>query len=214
MVLKSGRKDIFVCPIHTEGEELGSSPTLKPIIKSMFLTNKVARERMDRFQAALNEAAKVNKGTLALDGGSAFTHLLEQVALADLNKERKEGKDPLEVLPSLHRGTINAQVLNLLAVVSQSNMNFVITHQRKELWIEDSRGQHKPSGVYEARENSQVEFGVNMSVQLFTQMVSATHNEPARRVHFGRIELCKDDETLIGEVYESPTWELLTGLME
>lgn len=207
LIKKSGRSDIYVANLHTEG---------------LVLTDKRAEELLEKLQRVVEEAAAMGGGTLALDGGSALHHILEQVALARLNAfQRKrviKGKkgEQYDKLPALHRGGINAQMNSMFASISNSPVNFVITHQQREIWDENG----KPTGEFEPRENSQVEYGVDMEVRVFSAWKSAGRDpktkKPVGKVlkHYGRVTLCKHNESCTDTVIESPTWEFLTGLME
>ena len=202
LVKKSGRKDIYVANLHTAG---------------LVLTDKRAEELIKRFQAALEEVTSMTEGTFALDGGSALHHILEQMELARLNADqRKRGKEQHDRLPALRRGGINAQINAMLASVSNSPINFVITHQQREIWDETG----KPTGVFEARENSQIEYGVDMEVRIFSAWQSAGRDPKTKKPmpkmlkHYGRVSACKHNDSAIDTKVENPTWEFLTGLME
>jgi len=198
LILKSERKDIYLCNLHTAG---------------LVLSDKEAEEKLAKFEKALKEALspEMAGGTLAVDGGSALNNLFEQVALAELNKVLRAKDKPLvEKLPALHRGSINSRILNMLAAVSQSQVNFIITHQEREIWSDDG----KPTGTYEARENTQIEYGVNISVRMFTRMQSASKTAAAHPVHFGRIVLCKDNEKAVQMVLPNPSWDVLVEFLE
>lgn len=207
LIKRSGRKDVYVANLHTEG---------------LVLTEKRAEKLIEDFQKALEEATTMTEGTFAVDGGSALHHVLEGVALARLNAEQRKraakGKkaDQYDKLPALHRGGINAQMNAMFASISNSPVNFVITHQQREIW--DQAG--KPTGEYEPRENSQVEYGVDMEVRIFSAMKSAGRNPktkqpfPATRGFYSRVTLCKHARHTEGQKVENPSWEYLTGLME
>jgi len=201
LVKKSGRDDIYVANLHTEG---------------LVLTDKRAEELVDRFQRAMDEVTKMGGGTFALDGGSALHHILEQLELARFNaSQKKRGKEQQERLPALNRGGINAQINAMLASISNSPVNFAITHQQREIW--DQAG--KPTGEFEARENSQMVYGVDMEVRVFSAWQSAHRDKKGNAVpkilkHYGRVTLCKHNESAVDTKIEDPTWEFLTGLME
>ena len=207
LVKKSGRKDIYVANLHTEG---------------LVLTDKRAEELVERFQKALEEAVAMGCGTFAVDGGSSFHHVLEALELSRLNADQRrraaKGKkgEQYEKLPALHRGGINAQMNAMFASISNSPVNFAITHQQREIWDETG----KPTGVFEPRENSQVEYGVDMEVRIFSAWQSAGRDPktkqpmPKMLKHYGRISACKHNESAIDTKIENPTWEFLTGLME
>lgn len=197
MIAASGRDDVYVCNLHTAG---------------LWLTDIEAREKYSNLEAALRDARSMTEGTFAIDGGSALTHLLEQIALADYNAS-KQGED-VDRLPSLMRGGINSRILNMLAVVSQTPVNFVITHQVRQIWSKDEKGNIGPSGKFEARENTQIEYGVDMSVFMFTQKQSATAGADAMIKHYGKVVICKHDQKLIDKRFENPTFDLLVGMME
>jgi hypothetical protein len=207
LIVKSGRKDIYVANLHTSG---------------LVLTDKMAEELIDRFNKATEEAITMTGGTFAVDGGSALHHILQQLALAHLNaeqrKRRAKGKDAehYDKLPALHRGEINAQMNAMFASVSNSPINFVMTHQQKEIWSE----QGKPTGEFEPRENSQVEYGVDMEVRIFAAWQPAGRDpktkQPTEKMlkHYGRVTLCKHNRDIEDMKVSDPTWEYLTGLME
>lgn len=198
MIAASGRDDIYVCNLHTAG---------------LWLTDEEARKKYANLESALKDATSMNSGTFAIDGGSALTHLLEQIALADYNK-RKQGED-VERLPSLERASINSRILNLCAVISQTPVNFIITHQVREVWTRDERGNVGPSGKFEARENTQIEYGVDMSLYMYAQWLTA--KPPAQEKvlkHYGKVVICKHNTALINQRYENPTFDMLVSLME
>jgi len=206
LIKKSGRKDIYLAGLYTEG---------------LVLTEKRAEELLENFQKALDEAASMTGGTFALDGGSALHHVLEGVALARLNASQRKraakgkGAEQFDKLPALHRGGINAQMNAMFASISNSPVNFVITHQQREIWDETG----KPTGEFEPRENSQVEYGVDMEVRVFSAWQSAKRDKSGKPVpkmlkHYGRVTMCKHNESAIDTLMPDPTWEFLTGLME
>jgi len=207
LVKKSGRKDIYIANLHTAG---------------LVLTDKRAEQLIERFQKALEEVTTMTEGTFALDGGSAFHHILEQLELSRLNasqrKRAAKGKDAetYEKLPALYRGGINAQINAMLASISNSPVNFVITHQQREIW--DQTG--KPTGEFEPRENTQVAYGVDMEVRIFSAWTSAKRDPKTKKEipkmleHYGRVTMCKHDESVIDTKIKNPTWEYLVGLME
>ncbi|GAG08884.1 unnamed protein product, partial [marine sediment metagenome] len=192
LVKKSGRKDVYVANLHTEG---------------LVLTDKRAEELIQRFQAAIDEVITMTEGTFALDGGSALHHILEQLELARLNaSQHKRGKEIYERLPALHRGAINAQINAMLASVSNSPVNFAITHQQREIWDETG----KPTGTFEPRENSQIAYGVDMEVRIFSAMRSAGRDPKtkkpiaASRGFYGRVTLCKHNTSAEDTKIENP----------
>jgi len=206
LVKSSGRKDIYVANLHTEG---------------LILTDTRAEKLIESFNKATEEATTMTGGTFAVDGGSALHHVLEQLTLARLNAEQRKrragGKtaEHYEKLPALHRGGINAQMNAMFASISNSPVNFVITHQQREIW--DQAG--KPTGEFEPRENSQVEYGVDMEVRVFSAWQSAGRDKAGKAIpkmlkHYGRVTLCKHQEAALDTKVENPTWEFLTGLME
>lgn len=207
LVKRSGRKDIYIANLHTEG---------------LVLTETRAEKLIENFQKALEEAATMTDGTFALDGGSAFSHILEQVELSRLNADQRKraskGKkaEQYDKLPALHRGGINAQINAMLASISNSPVNFAITHQQKEIWDEFG----KPTGEFVPRENTQVPHGIDMEVRIFSSMKSAGRDPktrkpfPKSRGFYARVTLCKHARHTEGTKVESPSWDFLTGLME
>lgn len=199
MIAASGRDDIYVCSIHTAG---------------LWLTDEEARKKYANLEAALKDATKMESGTFAIDGGSALTHLLEQIALADYNAG--SGREAVERLPSLMRGGINSRILNLCAVISQTPVNFIITHQVREVWAKDAQtGNVGPTGRYEARENTQIEYGVDLSMYMFTQWQSAAPPATEKVLkHYGKVVICKHSQGLVNQRFENPTFDLVVGMME
>lgn len=193
LIVESKRKDVFVRNLHTEG---------------LWMTDHQARETYKRFEEALRDALTLEEGTIAVDGGSAMNHLLEQLALAEYNDTLlQHGKDTVERLPSLQRARINSRILNMCASVSQTPLNFVITHQQREIWSSEG----KPLGRYEARENTQIQYGVDISLWMFVNKQEATKTQPSELRHFAKVAICKSREKLIDRRFENPTWDLIVA---
>jgi len=198
MIAASERKDIFLRNIHTEG---------------LWLTDKQAEDKYKQFEEAINEALKLEEGTIAVDGGSALVHILEQLALAEYNKaQESRGKDAVDRLPTLQRGSINSRILNMLASVSQTPLNFIITHQERQVWSDEG----KPLQEFQARENTQVPYGVDVALWMFRQWESATKTAPARPRYFAKISMCKlpDRGNLVNLRMENPSWGVLLGYLK
>jgi hypothetical protein len=139
-----------------------------------------------------------------------MNHLLEQIALADYNDYMVgQGKDTTDRLPSLQRASINSKVLNLLASISQSPVNFIISHQQRQVWSEEGR----PTDRYEARENTQIEYGVDISLYMFTSWQAVPNKKPVLK-HYGKVSVCKHNDKLINMTLENPSFDLIVGMME
>jgi len=200
IIKRSGRKDIFVRDLRPGG---------------VLLTEKQVSERLTGFKAAMDQALKHEEGTLAIDGGSVLANLLEAHALIEYNKRRVQNKKPAEdKLPALQRGSINATINDMLAATGASHMNFAITHQQKEVWADEGDGKGvKPTGTFEARENSQIEYGADMAIRMFSRWASAIKDKPAHMEHYAKIVRCKINEAITQMTVTNPTWKYLVSLL-
>jgi len=206
LILKSGRKDIFFKDLRPGG---------------VIISDKQADERLTMFNRSVESALKAGEGTLAIDGGSVLSNLLEQRALAEYNKRQRARKKDFQdedKLPALQRGAINSAINDILAASGASGMNFVITHQQKEVWADlgDGKGV-RPTGEFDPRENSQIEYGCDMSIRLYSKWVSADDKRkiPAHMDHAARITRCKINESVIKMTVSGKllTWKYLVSLL-
>ncbi len=192
----------------------GKDITYKPLrIKALEPTVNHQRQLLNEFADVYLKAINDEKvQTIIIDSNSRLRSHIQAVKLDEVRSKRKEGAQGSQ----MDYGPANEyeeQVVNVAAV--NPNLNLVLVHRHKDVYVRDDRGQWVPSGEYEARDYKGMENLVQVMVWTDYKDRLVPGSSPPRRqkkfVH--TIQACRFRPELAGWEEEEMDYNKLVELI-
>ena len=133
-----------------------------------------------------------DNGTLVIDTGTTWNHMMQEVEMEEINRKRKaQGRD---LFPFDYRYA-NKAMKSSLDAIRNSNLNCVITHHGQAVY--NAKGEKTQRTEYSG--NNQLPQWVDVQIQL--------KYDADTKERFAVIEKCRVNVEKIGEDVDNPTFD-------
>jgi len=161
-----------------------------PLVRSLVDEVKIYRYMKQVIEDVVAEGD--NNGTLVIDTGTTWNHMMQEVEMEEINRKRKaQGRD---LFPFDYRYA-NKAMKSSLDAIRNSNLNCVITHHGQNVY--NAKGEKTQRTEYSG--NNQLPQWVDLQIQL--------KYSPETKDRFAVIEKCRINVEKIGEEVDNPSFD-------
>ncbi len=161
-----------------------------PLVRGLVEEVKIYKYMKDIIEQVIAEGD--SNGTLVIDTGTTWNHIMQEVEMEDISRKRKgQGRD---LFPFDYRYA-NKAMKSSIDAIRNSNLNCIITHHGQSVY--NSKGEKTTR--MEISGNNQLPQWVDLQIQL--------HYSEQSHQRYATVQKCRIDVSKIGEEIDDPSFD-------